>query len=246
MGASSVCCVCEANAMSVSVTHGSWRISLAIIAIVKSKKKIKECLLRVIPRAGSVDNLNTKFQQILKSFGKPVKCQWRKNIFKKATKKWCCFLANDIVNMMVVSRETTISSNIRAIIEQLNLNPVERRRLIDYRGQESVKSLPVPAVVVAQPRPRVTIGVYGCKQPISYQICDRTTKRDPPTKCSIKITVKQKPSSESRQRAVPNLEQVLIVSPPVVVREKSPPPKERPIVIEDKPVVVDVIIFFFL
>lgn len=36
--------------------------------------------------------------------------------------------------MVVSRREGSISSNIRAIIEQLNLNPVERRRLIDRKS----------------------------------------------------------------------------------------------------------------
>lgn len=146
--------------------------------------------------------------------------------------------------MMVVSRETTISSNIRAIIEQLNLNPVERRRLIDYRGQESVKSLPVPANV-DQPRPRVTIGVYGCKQPLNYQICSESRQQDPPPKCSIKITVKHQQKPECMRQRVPNLEQhqvLHIVSPLTVFKEKSPPSPTPISMIEEKPVVVDVII----
>lgn len=56
---------------------------------------------------------------------------------------------------MVVSRETNISTNIRAIIEQLNLNPVERRRLID-RTRENVRIRPVSSPA------NITIGVYGC------------------------------------------------------------------------------------
>ncbi|XP_011880040.1 PREDICTED: WEB family protein At5g16730, chloroplastic-like isoform X7 [Vollenhovia emeryi] len=67
--------------------------------------------------------------------------------------------------MVVSHRESSISSNIRAIIEQLNLNPVERRRLIDKTrqgGNERCKSFPAGIVVESQ-APKISIGVYGCK-----------------------------------------------------------------------------------
>ena len=59
--------------------------------------------------------------------------------------------------MVVSHRETTISSNIRAIIEQLNLNPVERRRLID-RNRENARISAVDSST------KITIGVYGCNE----------------------------------------------------------------------------------
>jgi hypothetical protein len=69
--------------------------------------------------------------------------------------------------MVVSHREPNISSNIRAIIEQLNLNPVERRRLIDRSREEDkarCKSYPdgMPGFPVDSQSPRITIGVYGC------------------------------------------------------------------------------------
>lgn len=69
------------------------------------------------------------------------------------------------VIMVVSHRESSISSNIRAIIEQLNLNPVERRRLIDKTrqgGNVRCKSFPEGIVVESQ-APKISIGVYGCK-----------------------------------------------------------------------------------
>lgn len=55
-----------------------------------------------------------------------------------------------------MSRETAISTNIRAIIEQLNLNPIERRRLIDHtRETTKIRPTSLPA--------KITIGVYGCR-----------------------------------------------------------------------------------
>lgn len=58
---------------------------------------------------------------------------------------------------MVMSRDTTISTNIRAIIEQLNFNPVERRRRLIDRNKESTKIRPVSLPA------KITIGVYGCR-----------------------------------------------------------------------------------
>ena len=74
--------------------------------------------------------------------------------------------------MVVSHRESSISSNIRAIIEQLNLNPVEREHL--QRCNASIKQLPrkPPPPTMKRPnvnnpdpivRPKVTIGVYGLK-----------------------------------------------------------------------------------
>uniref|UniRef100_A0A0C9RZX4 HI_1514_0 protein n=1 Tax=Fopius arisanus TaxID=64838 RepID=A0A0C9RZX4_9HYME len=61
------------------------------------------------------------------------------------------------MKMVVSHRETSISSNIRAIIEQLNLNPVERRRLIDRTcDNEAIRAVSSPA--------KITIGVYGCRE----------------------------------------------------------------------------------
>lgn len=69
------------------------------------------------------------------------------------------------VIMVVSHRESSISSNIRAIIEQLNLNPVERRRLIDKTRQsdnQRCKNFP-DGIVVESQAPKISIGVYGCK-----------------------------------------------------------------------------------
>lgn len=62
--------------------------------------------------------------------------------------------------MVVSRREGSISSNIRAIIEQLNLNPVERRRLIDRTKQDAG----APRCMGMEPAARISIGVYGCKE----------------------------------------------------------------------------------
>ncbi|XP_074110628.1 uncharacterized protein LOC141534897 isoform X4 [Cotesia typhae] len=69
---------------------------------------------------------------------------------------------------MVVSRETSISTNIRVIIEQLNLNPVERRRLID-RTRETVRIRPVSSPA------NITIGVYGCNDKTSVGTRTKST-----------------------------------------------------------------------
>lgn len=79
--------------------------------------------------------------------------------------------------MVVSHRESSISSNIRAIIEQLNLNPVERRRLIESRSTGDLKlsnkqhihhqhqqQKHAALLVESVTRPRVTIGVYGLRQ----------------------------------------------------------------------------------
>lgn len=79
--------------------------------------------------------------------------------------------------MVVSHREPNISSNIRAIIEQLNLNPVERRRLIDKTRQESnarCKSFPDDIVTVESQAPKISIGVYGCKdRSTEFRVPDR-------------------------------------------------------------------------
>ncbi|CAK9825843.1 hypothetical protein ANTRET_LOCUS3780 [Anthophora retusa] len=69
--------------------------------------------------------------------------------------------------MVVSHREGSISSNIRAIIEQLNLNPVERRRLIDRTKQEDSRCKSFQGV---QPTAKISIGVYGCKEKVEYEI----------------------------------------------------------------------------
>ncbi|KOC66857.1 hypothetical protein WH47_11921 [Habropoda laboriosa] len=69
--------------------------------------------------------------------------------------------------MVVSHREGSISSNIRAIIEQLNLNPVERRRLIDRTKQEDARCKSFQGV---QPTAKISIGVYGCKEKVGYEI----------------------------------------------------------------------------
>ncbi|XP_076235959.1 uncharacterized protein LOC143180248 isoform X6 [Calliopsis andreniformis] len=69
--------------------------------------------------------------------------------------------------MVVSHREGSISSNIRAIIEQLNLNPVERRRLIDRTKQDNTRCKSFAGV---QPAAKISIGVYGCKEKVEYEI----------------------------------------------------------------------------
>lgn len=106
--------------------------------------------------------------------------------------------------MVVSHRESSISSNIRAIIEQLNLNPVERRQLIDKTRQGSnarCKSFP-DGIVVESQAPKISIGVYGCK--------DRNTEYEIPTPISKtaiavrKIEIERSRSkAETRQRLPP-------------------------------------------
>lgn len=65
--------------------------------------------------------------------------------------------------MVVSHRESSISSNIRAIIEQLNLNPVERRRLIERHDEiDNCRILVNPDKTA-----RVSIGVYGIRNVVS-------------------------------------------------------------------------------
>ncbi|XP_051161580.1 dentin sialophosphoprotein-like isoform X2 [Leptopilina boulardi] len=82
--------------------------------------------------------------------------------------------------MVVSHRESNISTNIRAIIEQLNLNPVERRRLIN-RNEENRKSSP----------PKISIGVYGSKEP-AYEIYSEVKKNG--------IEIQTRSRAENRQR----------------------------------------------
>ena len=70
--------------------------------------------------------------------------------------------------MVVSHREGSISSNIRAIIEQLNLNPVERRRLIDRTKQDG--GARCKSYQGVQPAAKISIGVYGCKEKVEYEI----------------------------------------------------------------------------
>ena len=61
--------------------------------------------------------------------------------------------------MVVSHRDSVISTNIRAIIEQLNLNPVERRRLIER--QDDIDNC--NKILETSTKARVSIGVYGLK-----------------------------------------------------------------------------------
>ncbi|XP_071641471.1 uncharacterized protein [Temnothorax longispinosus] len=99
--------------------------------------------------------------------------------------------------MVVSHRESSISSNIRAIIEQLNLNPVERRRLIDKTrhqgGNERCKSFP-DGIVVESQAPKISIGVYGCK--------DRSAEYEIPSPISKTVIAARKIEIErSRSKA---------------------------------------------
>lgn len=108
--------------------------------------------------------------------------------------------------MVVSHREPNISSNIRAIIEQLNLNPVERRRLIDKTRQESnarCKSFPDDIVTVESQAPKISIGVYGCK--------DRSRMSDRPITMR-KIEIERSRSKvDTRQRLPPQKKEASLV-----------------------------------
>lgn len=96
--------------------------------------------------------------------------------------------------MVVSHRESSISSNIRAIIEQLNLNPVERRRLIDKTRQETTRCKSYPdGIVVAESPPKITIGVYGCKDRNEFALPG-------PIKPARKIDERSRSKAETRQR----------------------------------------------
>ncbi|KAL0099943.1 hypothetical protein PUN28_019992 [Cardiocondyla obscurior] len=99
--------------------------------------------------------------------------------------------------MVVSHREPSISSNIRAIIEQLNLNPVERRRLIDKTKQNSgnvrCRSFP-DGIMVESQAPKISIGVYGCK--------DRNAEYEIPSPISKTVIAARKIEIErSRSKA---------------------------------------------
>ncbi|XP_066583583.1 dentin sialophosphoprotein-like isoform X8 [Prorops nasuta] len=87
--------------------------------------------------------------------------------------------------MVVTHRETSISSNIRAIIEQLKLNPVERRRLIDKNKQET------NARCTSFPSAKISIGVYGCSD-----------KLDVPTPMKRPEVLRKSVQVENRRRSV--------------------------------------------
>ncbi|XP_076619368.1 uncharacterized protein LOC143340872 isoform X4 [Colletes latitarsis] len=92
--------------------------------------------------------------------------------------------------MVVSHREGSISSNIRAIIEQLNLNPVERRRLIDRTKQDTTRCKSFPSV---QTTAKISIGVYGCKEQVEYKI-------PAPIRRMYKLEDRSKPKPETGQK----------------------------------------------
>ncbi|KAK2581944.1 hypothetical protein KPH14_002392 [Odynerus spinipes] len=112
--------------------------------------------------------------------------------------------------MVVSHRESSISSNIRAIIEQLNLNPVERRRLIDRTKDETVRCKSFQGV---QPSvPKITIGVYGCKDKLDYEIPGAIR-----SSCKIEDSIRSRVKlAEARQR------QIAVVPQRVVSIKKEP------------------------
>lgn len=86
------------------------------------------------------------------------------------------------VKMIVSHQETSsISSNIRAIIEQLNLNAVENNRRKTLGTKENMMPLSARA-------PNVSIGVYGWKSS-DYQYCSEG-KTFSPTVVGRRIEVK--------------------------------------------------------
>ncbi|OAD57604.1 hypothetical protein WN48_01578 [Eufriesea mexicana] len=94
--------------------------------------------------------------------------------------------------MVVSHREGSISSNIRAIIEQLNLNPVERRRLIDRTKQDNARCKGFQDV---QPAAKISIGVYGCKEKVEYEIPG-------PIRRVCKFEDRSRPKQETGQRKI--------------------------------------------
>ncbi|KAG7198191.1 hypothetical protein KM043_005604 [Ampulex compressa] len=147
--------------------------------------------------------------------------------------------------MVVSHRETSISSNIRAIIEQLNLNPVETRRLIDRTKQESARCKSFQGV---QSAPKISIGVYGCKD--EYKS---------PVRAVCKIEDRPRSRPETRQIIQNKKESILVVEtvevkvedkisgsitssrkieavtrPKAESRQRSPHVKKEPIQIEDR------------
>lgn len=94
--------------------------------------------------------------------------------------------------MVVSHREGSISSNIRAIIEQLNLNPVETRRLIDRTKQDGARCKGYQGV---QPTAKISIGVYGCKEKVEYEI-------PAPIRRVCRLEDRPRPKQETGQRKI--------------------------------------------
>lgn len=119
--------------------------------------------------------------------------------------------------MVVSHREPSISSNIRAIIEQLNLNPVERRRLIDKTRQENntrCKSFPDGIVTVESQTPKISIGVYGCKdRSTEFRVPDRpiTMRKIEMERSRSKVDTRQRLPTQKKE--APPVCQVKIEAP---------------------------------
>lgn len=64
--------------------------------------------------------------------------------------------------MIVSNGETNISTNIRAIIEQLNLNPVTGRRRRRYTHNDT--NCPSTCQKTVNTTANITFGVYGCNR----------------------------------------------------------------------------------
>lgn len=95
--------------------------------------------------------------------------------------------------MVVSHREGSISSNIRAIIEQLKLNPVERGRLlIDRAKQDSSRCKSFQGV---QPTAKISIGVYGCRGKVEYEIPG-------PIRRVCKFEDRSRPKQETGQQTI--------------------------------------------
>jgi hypothetical protein len=135
--------------------------------------------------------------------------------------------------MVVSHRESSISSNIRAIIEQLNLNPVERRRLIESRPDD-IHGL--KQQLSEAPRPRVTIGVYGIRQttgeqqPRPRKVARRAEPR-PRQRLPPRISPEQ-PTLPQEEAGLPPLEdEPTVISPPGsrFYRHWTPRPSPAPV-----------------
>lgn len=134
------------------------------------------------------------------------------------------YLITHSVIMVVSHREPNISSNIRAIIEQLNLNPVERRRLIDKTRQEGnarCKSFPDDIVTVESQAPKISIGVYGCKdRSTEFRVPDRsiTVRKIEIERSRSKVDTRQRLPTQKKE--APLVCQVKIKAPSTQVERE--------------------------
>lgn len=183
-----------------TVERGIVRLNVSIEITEDTRKPAKEWSGSRYPARPSPFILTTTTRVSRKSGGRntvvrPSGIDPRADAWTRASgsrdREWCVL----VVVMVVSHREPSISSNIRAIIEQLNLNPVERRRLIDKSAQGTARCKSFPDVAADSP-PKITIGVYGCKER------DELTLPGPikPVRLVNKIDERSRSRAETRQR----------------------------------------------